>query len=218
MPFGGNGHWDQGGPASGSTFPEGTSSVIYTYTDARGNAGSCSFDVTVTSAVVFTSVNVNNDLNGQQVGSIDITVEGGTGPFQYEWTDENNNVIANTEDVTGLGEGTYRVQITDANACIYAQEDIKLQNTSSAKEPVWLTGVSVQPNPTSGFTNIVFSLPVVSTLEISVIDATGRILFTNISEQQSVVSIDCSNLPGGVYSIRFRTGQELGVRKLVVSK
>ena len=127
-------------------------------------------------------------------------------------------MIANTEDVTGLGEGTYRVQITDANACIYAQEDIKLQNTSSAKEPVWLTGVSVQPNPTSGFTNIVFSLPVVSTLEISVIDATGRILFTNISEQQSVVSIDCTNLPGGVYSIRFRTGQELGVRKLVVSK
>ena len=214
----GNGHWDQGGPASGSTFPEGTSSVIYTYTDASGNTGSCSFEVTVTSAVVFTSVTVNNDLNGQQVGSIDITVEGGTGPFQYEWTDENNNVIANTEDVTGLGEGTYRVQITDANACIYAQEDIKLQNTSSAKEPVWLTGVSVQPNPTSGFTNIVFSLPVVSTLEISVIDATGRILFTNISEQQSVVSIDCTNLPGGVYSIRFRTGQELGVRKLVVSK
>ena len=95
---------------------------------------------------------------------------------------------------------------------------INLQNTSSAKEPAWLTGVSVQPNPTSGFTNIVFSLPVVSTLEISVIDATGRILFTDISEQESVVRIDCSNLPGGVYSIRFRTGQEVGVRKLVVSK
>jgi len=214
----GNGHWVIDGPASGSTFPEGTTTVTYTYTDASGNAGACAFDVKVTSAVVFANVTVNNDVNGQQVGSIDITVEGGTGPFQYVWTDENANVIANTEDVTGLGEGVYRVQITDANGCIYAQEDIKVQNASSAKEPAWLTGVSLQPNPASSFTNVVFSLPVASTLEITVIDATGRILFTDISEQESVVTIDCTNLPGGVYSLRFRTGQEVGVRKLVVSK
>ncbi len=214
----GNGHWVIDGPASGSIFPEGTTTVTYTYTDASGNAGNCAFNVRVTSAVVFTSVNVNNDVNGQQVGSIDITVEGGTGPFLYEWTDENANVIANTEDVTGLGEGIYRVQITDANGCIYAEEDIKMQNTSSAKEPAWLTGISLQPNPTSGFTNVVFGLPVASTLEISLIDATGRILFTDISEQESVVRIDCTNLPGGVYYLRFRTGQEVGVRKLVVSK
>ncbi|MFN0175355.1 MAG: T9SS type A sorting domain-containing protein [Saprospiraceae bacterium] len=214
----GNGQWVLDGPASGSIFPEGTTTVTYTYTDASGNAGTCFFDVKVTSAVVFTGVNVNNDVNGQQVGSIDITVEGGTGPFQYEWTDANANVIANTEDVTGLGEGNYSVQITDANGCIYSEEDIKLQNTSSTKEPAWLTGVSLQPNPTSGFTNVVFSLPVASTLEISMIDATGRVLLTDISEQESVVRIDCTNLPGGVYYLRFRTGQEVGVRKLVVSK
>jgi hypothetical protein len=122
------------------------------------------------------------------------------------------------EDVESLGVGVYQVKVTDANGCIYAQQDIKLQNTSSTKEPTWLTGVSLQPNPTSGFTNIVFSLPVTSILEISVIDATGRILFTDISEQESVIRIDCTNLPGGVYSLRFRTGQEVGVRKLVVNK
>ncbi|MFN0213748.1 MAG: HYR domain-containing protein, partial [Saprospiraceae bacterium] len=214
----GNGHWYLDGLASGSAFPEGTTTVTYTYTDANNNAGSCSFDVTITSAVEFTGVTVNNDLNNQQVGSIDITVEGGTGPFQYVWTDENANVIANTEDVTGLGEGVYQVQITDANDCVYTESDIKLQNTSSAKEPVWLTGVSLQPNPASGFTNIVFSVPVTSNLEINVIDATGRILLTDISEQESVVRIDCTNLPGGVYSLRFRTGLEVGVRKLVVNK
>ena len=214
----GNGQWVTSGPTSGSNFPEGTTLVSYTYKDASGNAGSCTFEVTVTSAVEFTNVNINNDLNNQQVGSIDITVAGGTGPFQYEWRDENANVIANTEDVTGLGEGSYKVQITDANGCIYTEEDIKLQNTSSAKEPTWLTGVSLQPNPTNSFTNIVFSLPVASMLEITVIDATGRVLITDISEQESVVRIDCTNLPGGVYLLRFRTGQEVGVRKLVVNK
>ena len=214
----GNGTWVLNGPASGSIFPEGTTLVSYTYTDASGNAGACAFEVTVTSAVEFANVIINNDLNNQQVGSIDITVAGGTGPFQYEWTDENANVIAITEDVTGLGMGSYEVQITDANGCIYAEEGIKLQNTSSTKEPKWLLGVSLQPNPANHFTNVVFSLPVASTLEITVIDATGRVLITDISEQESVVRIDCTNLPGGVYLLRFRTGQEVGVRRLVVNK
>ncbi|MDO8367937.1 MAG: T9SS type A sorting domain-containing protein [Saprospiraceae bacterium] len=214
----GNGHWDIDGPSSGSMFPEGVTKVTYTYTDASGNAGTCSFDVTVTSAVLFTDINVNNDVNGQQVGSIDITVDGGAGPYLFEWIDENGNIVGNTEDVEGLGEGSYRVQITDANGCVYTETDIKLQNTSSVKEPTWLTGVSLQPNPTNGITNVIFSLPVASTLEITVIDATGRILFTDISEQESMVRIDCTNLPGGVYTLRFRTGYEVGVRKLVVNK
>ncbi len=214
----GNGQWLVDGPASGSVFPEGTTVISYTYTDASGNAGSCEFKVIVTEAVEFTNVNVNNDVNNQQVGSIDVTVDGGTGPYQYEWTDESGNVLSNTEDVTGLGSGTYQVQVTDANGCVYVQEDIKLENTVSAKEPAWLTGVSIQPNPANGFTDVVFGLPVSTTLELSLVDATGRVLFTDISEQESVVRIDCSNLPGGVYLLRFRTGQAFGVRKLVVNR
>lgn len=214
----GNGTWLVDGPASGSTFPVGVTNVIYTYSDASGNAGSCSFTVTVTSAIEFTNVSVDPDVNGQQVGSIDITIDGGTGPFLFEWTNQAGDVVANTEDVENLGEGSYTVKITDANGCIYTRESIKLENTVGTKEPSWLTGVSLQPNPTSGITNIVFSVPVANNLEITVIDATGRILLTDISEQQSVVSIDCTNLPGGVYLVRFRTGQEVGVRKLVVNK
>jgi len=214
----GNGVWDVAGPASGSSFPEAETTVTYTYTDASGNAGSCSFKVTVTSAVLFTNITVSNDQNGQQIGTISITVEGGTAPYQYEWINETGNVIGTTEDITGLGEGIYRVQVTDANGCVYAEEDIKLQNTSSVKEPEWLSGVSLQPNPTNGITNVVFSRPVAATLEISVVDATGRVLLSDISEQENTVRIDCSNLPGGVYWLRFRTGQEIGVRKLVVSK
>lgn len=215
----GNGQWElASGLPSGSVFPEGVTNVIYTYTDASGNSGSCDFTVTVTTAIAFNNIVVNNDLNGQHIGSIDITIEGGTGPFLFLWTDQNGNTVGNAEDVESLGEGTYQVQITDANGCVYTHSDIKLENTVGTKEPKWLSGLSLQPNPTSGFTRIVFSQPVSTTLEIALIDATGRILFTDISEQQTEVVIDCSNLPGGVYSIRFRTGQEVGVRKLVVNK
>ncbi|MBL7807995.1 MAG: T9SS type A sorting domain-containing protein, partial [Saprospiraceae bacterium] len=214
----GNGQWDLDGLPSGSEFPVGVNPVTYTYTDAGGNAGSCSFNVSITSPVTFTNVQVNNDVNGQGVGSIDITIDGGTGPYEFVWTDDAGNIIGNTEDISGLPEGSYNVQITDANDCVYAQLDIKVQNTVSIKEPSWLTGISVQPNPAQSYTNIIFGRPVAGALEVMVIDATGRVLITDISEQESVVRIDCSNLPGGVYTLRFRTGNEVGARKLVISR
>jgi len=214
----GNGQWLVDGPASGATFPEGTTEVVYTYTDASGNSGNCAFEVTITSAVLFTNVVVNNDLNAQQVGSINITVDGGTGPFQYQWTDESGQLIGQTEDIAGLGAGIYQVQVTDANGCVYAREEIKLDNTVGLKEPLWLTGVTLQPNPTTGLTQVIFGTPVSTTLEITVLDAMGRIVRTDISERESTVRLDCSDLPGGVYILRFRTGREVGVRRLVVQR
>lgn len=214
----GNGQWDLDGPPSGSEFPVGVTPVTYTYTDASGNSGACAFTVAVTSPVEFTNVQVNNDVNGQGTGSIDITIEGGTGPYLFVWTDASGTVIGNTEDISGLSEGLYQVQVTDANNCVYAQLDIKLDNTVSVKEPSWLTGISIQPNPAQSYTNLVFGRPVAGTLEVVVIDATGRVLLTDISEQESVVRLDCTQLPGGVYTLRFRTGQEVGVKKLVINR
>ncbi len=46
-------------------------------------------------------------------GSIDITVQGGMLPYTYLWS---NNAI--TQDISGLGGGTYMVTITDANNCM----------------------------------------------------------------------------------------------------
>lgn len=45
-------------------------------------------------------------------GSVDVTVTGGTIPYTYLW-----NTGATSEDITGLGTGTYCVTATDANGC-----------------------------------------------------------------------------------------------------
>lgn len=45
-------------------------------------------------------------------GTVDLTVTGGSGPFQYEW--DNG---ASTEDLAGLAPGELNVVITDANGC-----------------------------------------------------------------------------------------------------
>jgi hypothetical protein len=64
----------------------------------------------------------------------------------------------------------------------------------------------------------VFNQALAATLEISVIDATGRVLMTDVSENQFVVTLDCSTLPEGMYVVRFRTGAEVGAKRLMVSR
>lgn len=54
--------------------------------------------------------------NGECDGSIDITVEGGSGNYTYDWT--GPAFTADTEDISGLCAGEYFVTITDDQGCI----------------------------------------------------------------------------------------------------
>ena len=206
------------GLPSGSDFPVGETTQRYTFTDASGNVGSCAFSVTVTEPVELEVTNVKHDFNNQGEGAIDITVSGGTQPYSYVWTDADGNVIANTEDVSGLSMGTYYVEIKDANGCVLAEEGIVVDNVSGVNDPVWLTGVNLRPNPTSGLTHVVFASVPNLQLEIQVVDAIGRVVRTQIADHQQVVRLDCTDLAEGVYMIRFRSKSEVGARKLVISR
>lgn len=213
-----SGHWEQtSGLPSGAEFPVGTTVQTFTFTDASGNVGSCSFSVNVSAPISFDNVAVTNDQNGMGVGAIDITVSSGIAPYQFSWELEGTE-IATTEDVSDLAAGSYDVYVTDAQGCTYAMEDIIVGNFVATQEPSWLHGVSLQPNPTSDLTNVVFETPLNTRLELCIIDATGRILKTQISAYAQSIVINCADLPSGLYTIRFRSNQEIGTRKLMVIK
>ncbi|MCB9245789.1 MAG: M4 family metallopeptidase [Flavobacteriales bacterium] len=58
----------------------------------------------------FTKVDVL--CNGNNTGSVDVTVSGGSSPYAYKWSNS-----ATTQDLSNLVAGSYSVTITDANAC-----------------------------------------------------------------------------------------------------
>ena len=82
-------------------------------TDINGCAAIDSVTITqplVSLALSTTQLNVL--CNGNNTGSINITVTGGTSPYTYSWS--NGSTI---EDPQNLSSGTYSVTVTDANGC-----------------------------------------------------------------------------------------------------
>jgi gliding motility-associated-like protein len=75
-----------------------------------------SIDVTITepSPIVTNPKVIHASCPGTNDGSIELNVEGGTTPYSFRWSNS-----ATTEDLDNISNGSYSVEITDGNSCIY---------------------------------------------------------------------------------------------------
>lgn len=128
-------------------------SYSVTVTDATGCSKTFSISISAPTPIAATasvsSVACNED--GSYV--IDLSVSGGTGPYQYQWSNG-----ASTEDLQGLSGGTYTVVITDANGCAVSKDVVVEVGT-----PLSCLIDEPADGPVCGSTN--------NTLSTSVIDA-----------------------------------------------
>ncbi len=103
--------WSNGAQTSSITgLPAGNYSV--TVTGSNGCASTD--DVTVQSpaaiSLAFSVIPVSS--TGAQDGQVNLTVSGGTPPYQFNWSNG-----AQTEDLQGVGAGNYTVTVTDGKQC-----------------------------------------------------------------------------------------------------
>ncbi|MEQ9441316.1 MAG: fibronectin type III domain-containing protein [Cyclobacteriaceae bacterium] len=104
--------------------------------------GKCRVGDTVTIAEVATPIDITvNSFTdpscvGEDDGSIDVTVSGGSGTYTtYEWLRSGVPVGA-TEDITNLEAGDYQLRVTDSNNCSALSEVITLTDPPVAAGPV----------------------------------------------------------------------------------
>ncbi|WP_201296312.1 SprB repeat-containing protein, partial [Flavobacterium sp. 9R] len=116
-PTGGNGDytflWDNNETtATATSLNAGLHTV--TVTDKLGYKTTCSVTITQPAAAIAATsiITNNNNCVGCNSGAIDITVNGGTKPYQFLWSNG-----ATTEDIANLIAGNYSVLITDTKGC-----------------------------------------------------------------------------------------------------
>ena len=94
-------------------------------TDANGCTKRDSVIVTEPTAIVLSISVVNIACNGSATGSVDLTVSGGTPGYTYLW-----NTGATTQDLNGVGAGTYVVQVKDTNSCVAVDSGTVTQSSA----------------------------------------------------------------------------------------
>lgn len=62
---------------------------------------------------------------GQSSGNIDLTVNGGVGPYDFNWS-----TSATTEDLSAMPPGTYSVTVTGANGCATIDDYVVTENVT----------------------------------------------------------------------------------------
>ncbi|MFM8949371.1 MAG: gliding motility-associated C-terminal domain-containing protein, partial [Bacteroidota bacterium] len=106
--------------------------------DANGCDGTATININQPANPLSNTVSVTqqvNCFNGND-GSVDLTVNGGTLPYVYSWSNGST-----TEDLSGLSAGVYTVLITDQNGCqdsasvtILQPQDSLLANLTSSQQ------------------------------------------------------------------------------------
>jgi gliding motility-associated-like protein len=100
--------------------PPGNYFVSVSDQNGCGPLNSSNFSFTEPAALTVTVEPTSNKTlacYGDNNGSLDINVGGGTAPYDFSWT-EPGGFTATTQNISGLEAGLYNLTITDANACV----------------------------------------------------------------------------------------------------
>ena len=108
--------------------------------------------------------------NGDGNGAIDITVSGGTPPYDVDWSNG-----AGTEDLSGLDAGTYTPTVTDANGCTFSIPGIEITEPAAILGNPVVTEIScngdnngaIDLSPTGGSGSYTFDWGIANTEDLT---------------------------------------------------
>ncbi|UPT66742.1 MAG: tandem-95 repeat protein [Sphingobacteriales bacterium JAD_PAG50586_3] len=159
--------------------------------DVNGCDDTLTFIMTEPEPISIVAVNAPS-FCGLSNGTIDLTVNGGSGSYNYEWTDVNGTVLATTEDLFNINGGTYYIEVTDTNGCSVIDTVIV-----GDKPPVQISGV-ITPTNCNGANNGAINVSLVGDGPY-IINWTGPNSFTSTDE-------DLVAIGAGTYIITVQDG------------
>lgn len=203
--------WSSGASLTCVTYLNGGTYTV-TATDAAGCTAVSSITLVIPPGMTTTAAITDESAPNANNGAINLTVSGGTAPFQYLWS---NN--ATTQDISNLPGGNYSVVVTDANGCTHTAA-FSVLTTSATNEAQYFEQFQLSPNPTEGLASLSLKLHAAAELRVEVRDMAGRLIWgsPSLKTDALVLPIDLTNSPAGMYSVSVWVENQVFVRKLAV--
>jgi len=135
-------------------------------------------------ALTISSTVTNVSTNGENDGEIDLTVQGGTPLYFYNW---NNG--GTSQDISGLTAGIYNVTVTDNNGCDTTHSTLIIQPDSNVVFPLIIGNVRTCLGPPVSFGKVILYdiSGGLDTIAIAPIDANGNYRFANITASKLTI-------------------------------
>lgn len=170
---------------------------VFYVQDENGCEEAVSAEVNEPDAIVINGI-VSHDPNNESAGTITVNVSGGTPDFEYDWSGPGVNGT-NTQDLDGIGAGTYTLEVTDGNGCT-AVEQFMVSSIFEIQNGVEL---SVFPNPSTGVFNIKIMGANAGDVQFSLIDAIGRTVESGMwyAGESFSTLLNAESYDNGVYTL-----------------
>jgi hypothetical protein len=155
---------------------------------------------------------VKGTLKGSNTGTIDLSISGGTSPYQIKWSGPNG-FSATAEDLANLGAGTYTVMVTD-NYCGSATATFIITDYMTIIAELNEEQISIFPNPTA--TTIEIQLPeFFKNYQCRIMNALGALVMEKKNVSVSSFTIDLEHVNAGIYFIEIVKEDQLYRKKVI---
>ena len=156
-----------------------------TVTDANGCSDNCDATIVNQANLVIACEPIDGSCG--ELGSMSVNILSGNAPYTYSWTNEGGDIISSDPSISGLAEGAYTVNVTDANGC----------SNSCTSSVVNQPALSISCDSQNG------TCGALGMASVSIVDGTAPYTYSWTNEGGDVVSTEASvsDLADGVYSV-----------------
>lgn len=195
-------------PCNTLTSPGNTTLTI---TDTRGCTAMLSAVITQAPSVSVSGSVIPESGPNLSNGAISLTVAGGTGSFIYDWSN-----AATTQNITGLGGGTYTVTVTDTGSGCTETATFSVSTSSVQEQEAIFEMLQLSPNPSTGHAVLSLKLHESAAIRVEIRDVAGRLLQENSSVQSNMLTlpIDLTQSPAGLYAVVIWVDNQAFVQQL----
>jgi hypothetical protein len=178
-----------------------------TVTDANGCEITATTHISQPSTSLITTTSSTQSTSGNN-GTATVAASGGSGPYSYIWSTSPAQTTTIAIDLT---PGDYEVTVTDAAGC-------SLTDTVFVSFPDGINELTDQqfyiyPNPASDQVYINISNANRMSLNVSIIDLSGRVV---LQETISSATINTSSLANGIYLLKLNTSKAIYICRFVI--